>query len=355
MAILSDFHLHSFFSADSDTPMEDQVRAAIKAGLSSICFTEHFDPDWPYANTPKEDLGAPFSVDMKAYLAELSRMRELYGDQIRIFSGIEVGLAEGFEEETLSFVNDHRELDFLIGSVHSCHHGDPYYPDFFAMVQRYDFFQSLGHLDYVLRYAIQQEDPELLSFLNRKGQSYGSYCFAANRDVIEEILRILIARGTALEVNTQAIAKAAGADSSDLSIYREICPSTGRPIPGGIPFFSTVSLAGEKSPSVPTPICRKASGRALTRQRLCFALVVLTAIPPLRKKPPWSIRYDDLYQSRRHPTGTILTPFAVVYPIGAFAHLSIRAFRKRSSIFSASGICSFPVLISMREYLPSSP
>ena len=215
MAILSDFHLHSFFSADSDTPMEDQVRAAIKAGLSSICFTEHFDPDWPYANTPKEDLGAPFSVNMKAYLAELSRMRELYGDQIRIFSGIEVGLAEGFEEETLSFVNDHRELDFLIGSVHSCHHGDPYYPDFFAgasvaervwdyfahtlaMVQRYDFFQSLGHLDYVLRYAIQQEDPELLSFLNRKGQSYGSYCFAANRDVIEEILRILIARGTAL-------------------------------------------------------------------------------------------------------------------------------------------------------------
>ena len=231
MAILSDFHLHSFFSADSDTPMEDQVRAAIKAGLSSICFTEHFDPDWPYANTPKEDLGAPFSVDMKAYLAELSRMRELYGDQIRIFSGIEVGLAEGFEEETLSFVNDHRD----------CHHGDPYYPDFFAgasvaervcdyfahtldMVQRYDFFQSLGHLDYVLRYAIQQEDPELLSFLNRKGQSYGSYCFAANRDVIEEILRILIARGTALEVNTQAIAKAAGADSSDLSIYRETNP-----------------------------------------------------------------------------------------------------------------------------------
>ena len=224
MAILSDFHLHSFFSADSDTPMEDQVRAAIKAGLSSICFTEHFDPDWPYANTPKEDLGAPFSVDMKAYLAELSRMRELYGDQIRIFSGIEVGLAEGFEEETLSFVNDHRELDFLIGSVHSCHHGDPYYPDFFAGASVAERVWSLGHLDYVLRYAIQQEDPELLSFLNRKGQSYGSYCFAANRDVIEEILRILIARGTALEVNTQAIAKAAGADSSDLSIYRETNP-----------------------------------------------------------------------------------------------------------------------------------
>ena len=241
MAILSDFHLHSFFSADSDTPMENQVRAAVKAGLSSICFTEHFDPDWPYANTPREDLGAPFSVDMRAYETELSRMRELYGDQIRIFSGIEVGLADGFEEETLSFVNGHRELDFLIGSVHSCHHCDPYYPDFFAgasvaervrdyfahtldMMQRYDFFQSLGHLDYVLRYAIRQEDPELLSFLNGKGQSYGSYCFAANREVITEILRILVARGTALEVNTQAIAKAANSDPSDLSIYRETNP-----------------------------------------------------------------------------------------------------------------------------------
>lgn len=236
--------------------MEEQVRAAIRAGLSSICFTEHVDPDWPYENTPKEDLGAPFRVDMEAYEEELSRMRRRYGDQIQILSGIEMGLADGFEEETVSFAQEHRELDFVIGSVHSCRRCDPYYPDFFAgapaaarvaeyfahtleLVERYDFFQSLGHLDYVLRYAIRQEDPELLSFLRRRGESYGSWCFAGNQKVIRGILQILIARGTALEVNTQALAKAAQADPADLSVYRQTNP--GREV-----LLLYRSLGGEK-------------------------------------------------------------------------------------------------------------
>ena len=50
--IRSDFHMHSYHSGDSDTPMEDQIRAALSLGLSSVCFTEHLDMDWPYQNTP---------------------------------------------------------------------------------------------------------------------------------------------------------------------------------------------------------------------------------------------------------------------------------------------------------------
>ena len=36
-----DYHLHSSFSNDSQTPMEDMVRRAIALGLDESCFTEH--------------------------------------------------------------------------------------------------------------------------------------------------------------------------------------------------------------------------------------------------------------------------------------------------------------------------
>ena len=43
----SDSHLHSSFSSDSDTPMEEMIQTAISKGLSSMCFTEHQDLDFP--------------------------------------------------------------------------------------------------------------------------------------------------------------------------------------------------------------------------------------------------------------------------------------------------------------------
>ena len=43
-AILWDCHMHSFFPADSDTPMEDMVSQALALGLKGICFTEHLRP-----------------------------------------------------------------------------------------------------------------------------------------------------------------------------------------------------------------------------------------------------------------------------------------------------------------------
>ena len=49
--ILWDCHMHSSFSADSDTPMEEMIQTAADQGLTGICFTEHFDPDYP--DTPE--------------------------------------------------------------------------------------------------------------------------------------------------------------------------------------------------------------------------------------------------------------------------------------------------------------
>ena len=45
--ILWDCHMHSSFSADSDTPMKAMIHRAIEMGLQGITFTEHLDPDYP--------------------------------------------------------------------------------------------------------------------------------------------------------------------------------------------------------------------------------------------------------------------------------------------------------------------
>ena len=40
-SILWDCHMHSSFSADSDTDMENMIKGAISRGLEGVCFTEH--------------------------------------------------------------------------------------------------------------------------------------------------------------------------------------------------------------------------------------------------------------------------------------------------------------------------
>lgn len=85
-AILWDCHQHSFFSADSDTPMEDMVRQALALGLKGICFTEHLDPDYP--QTPDN---LEFSLDIPAYHAHLLELKNTFKGQLDIRFGIEIG------------------------------------------------------------------------------------------------------------------------------------------------------------------------------------------------------------------------------------------------------------------------
>ena len=44
---LADYHTHTKFSPDAHDPMTDMARAAIRAGLDEICFTDHVEPmEW---------------------------------------------------------------------------------------------------------------------------------------------------------------------------------------------------------------------------------------------------------------------------------------------------------------------
>lgn len=221
MAITSDYHLHSSFSADSDTPMEEQIQAAIAKGLTSICFTEHLDLDSPFRNAPPEDPECDFHVDLSSYHETLMLKKIRYADQIQIFYGLELGLNFRLQNELSAFLSEHPGFDFVIGSTHSARDGmDPYYESFFRAwpgetdfdpyrmyfeealrnIRAFDDFDSYGHLDYILRCGPSRAD-------GKSPERTSSYLYEKYADVIDPILCELILRGKALEVNTSPLKK----------------------------------------------------------------------------------------------------------------------------------------------------
>ncbi|MDO4519683.1 MAG: histidinol-phosphatase HisJ family protein [Eubacteriales bacterium] len=196
--ILWDCHMHSFYSADSSTPMEEMIQKSISLGLDGICFTEHTDPDYP--DTPEK---LDFSLDETAYYNGLLELQAKYRDQIEVRFGIELGLqphlAADFDALLKRF-----PFDFVIGSSHLVHGYDPYYPEYFLEREESsayrEYFESIlenlntcqnmdvyGHLDYIVRYGPNQN----------KYYSYTKYS-----EIFDEILRTLIRKQIGLELNT---------------------------------------------------------------------------------------------------------------------------------------------------------
>lgn len=190
--MLADCHMHTYYSSDSETPMEEQVKRAIAMGMPHICFTDHMDIGFPTGE---------FLLDTEAYWEEIKKLQEKYKEQISIGFGVEVGLQEHVNEEVASYLSNY-PFDYVIGSVHLMHGQDPYdkeifkgradedvYRDYFEVVlenlKNVPGVQSLGHLDYVVRYGEES-----------------AYSYEKFADIIDEILKVLIEKDIALEVNT---------------------------------------------------------------------------------------------------------------------------------------------------------
>lgn len=205
MPILSDCHLHSSYSGDSDTPMEEMILQGIARGLNTMCFTEHMDFDYPdYPDAP----GSIFLLNTDSYLYELARLKEKYHDKIRILFGVEMGLQPHLMRQNAIYAKSY-EFDFIIGSSHVCNGKDPYYPGFFEgrseeeayreyftsiyeNIRKYSNFDVYGHLDYVVRYGANLD----------RDYSYEKYS-----DIFDAILELLLEKEKGIELNTGGIKK----------------------------------------------------------------------------------------------------------------------------------------------------
>lgn len=201
--ITADFHLHSSFSGDSRTSMEDMVLGGIARGLKTMCFTEHNDFEYPeYPDLPKDT----FLLDTDSYLYTLAVLKEKYADRIKLLFGVELGLQPVALGRNATYAESYA-FDFIIGSSHICRGKDPYYPGFFdgdttadalrgyfesvlENIQEFSSFDVYGHMDYPVRYAPDRD----------AGYSYERY-----RDILDEILKLLLRKEKGIELNTGGI------------------------------------------------------------------------------------------------------------------------------------------------------
>lgn len=217
--MISDFHLHTSFSADSTTPARSQIERAIALGMHEICITDHHDYD---SDKPDNE----FLLDFSRYLPYMNGIRGEYAGQIRVNVGVELGLQVHELDELERLVSSH-DFDFVIGSSHFIDRQDPYFPEFFsgrseqeayeryfevtlARVRALDCFDVFGHLDYVVRYGPTTNQ---------------HYSYQAYREFIDPILTTLIEKGKGLECNTGGLKYGLGHPNPDETIltrYREL-------------------------------------------------------------------------------------------------------------------------------------
>ena len=222
MAIKADYHIHTSFSGDSDAPMEEVIQKAVALGLTHICITEHYDPDYVYA--PGEE--GLFELNTDSYLYELLKLREKYKDQITVGFGVELGLQTHLKRALAVYTKSH-DFDFIIGSSHLCNRRDPYYPSFFEgrseeethreyfqtileCARSLPYFDVYGHLDYVVRYGPTKNE---------------KYTYAKHADIFDQILTHLIENGKGIELNTNGLRTGLGQPNPCADIvrrYREL-------------------------------------------------------------------------------------------------------------------------------------
>lgn len=209
-----DYHLHSRYSGDGQSAIEEICREALEKGLTHIALTDHHD----IGNTNYE------LKDPSAYLADLARCRELFPG-LDLAYGVEMDYRAHTWERMQRFPVE-QGLDFALLSLHFVDGVDPYLPEYFeGRTQRegYAYYLKqlaemiavtdgpwvLGHITYVSKFA-RFPDTRL---------RYAEY-----PEELDEVLRLAVKKGYGLEINASGLKNGAGVlpGTDILTRYREL-------------------------------------------------------------------------------------------------------------------------------------
>ncbi len=196
MLLMYDLHIHSNYSIDSRSSMEEMTLTAVEKNMKTIGFADRINLDYT-AN--KIDLS--FRID-----DDINSVKYRYLKEIEVLAGIEIGMQSGLGQRYREKLQD-QPLDYIIMSVHSIKGRDIflddflnvlsldealslYYQEVYHSVSNYDEYDILGIFDSIDRYLLLQ------------GQLPN---YDLHFPLIKEILTILIAKGKSLEVNSSAL------------------------------------------------------------------------------------------------------------------------------------------------------
>ena len=217
--MLADYHVHTEFSDDSREPMEEQAKKAVSLGLKEMCFTDHVDygikKDWDEGDieyrggdgmgTPADKLESMANVDYPKYFEKFSRVKADFAKDIALRCGLEFGVQVGTVPRYEALFEKYADkLDFVLLSIHQVEnkefwnqdfqqgrsqqeYNERYYQEMYDVMKNFKHYSVLAHLNLISRYDKQ-----------------GKYPFAAVRDMVAEILKMAIADGKGIELNTSS-------------------------------------------------------------------------------------------------------------------------------------------------------
>lgn len=204
------FHSHSQF-CDGRATMDEFAREAVARGFTHYGFS-------PHSPVP---IASPCNMgfdDVAPYLAEVERIRSVYGDKVNFYAGMEIDyLGPQWGPSSEYFRN--LGLDFAIGSVH-------FIPDHAGNLVdidgRFDSFRMKmeRHFDNDIRYVVETfyrcsiemiaaGGFDIIGHFDKVGQnaSYwqpGIEDTGWYRDLADGLTESIIASGVIVEINTKA-------------------------------------------------------------------------------------------------------------------------------------------------------
>jgi histidinol-phosphatase (PHP family) len=201
-----DTHIHTKFSTDSTMDIEKALRKASELNLGLI-ITDHMDTNFP----GKEK----FNFEPSSFFRNYGKYRSE-----KLLLGVELGMTTEFKDENKALIESY-PFDYVIGSIHFLGNNDIYYAEayegktkrevyleyFQAMydnIKEHSYIDCLAHIDYISRYAVY-EDREIY---------YSDF-----RNSIDEVLKAVVERGIALEVNTRRLSDRTAVENLN-SIYK---------------------------------------------------------------------------------------------------------------------------------------
>ncbi|GAW92095.1 histidinol-phosphatase HisJ family protein [Calderihabitans maritimus] len=201
-AFLSDYHVHTSFSADCEEDLHAICLRAVRLGLKEIGVTDHL------SFFPADPNFGLLSKSYSRYVQTLESFRKQFKGRLRILKGVEIDYHAVKEKEICRFLRDH-PFDFILVSVHYVDGLSLMKEDFYttrspALAVRqlidtleraaeFPFLDVMAHLDWIKRgwKKYWPHIPYFSQILMDAG--------------LRRVLQKIIQRGAALEINTSGI------------------------------------------------------------------------------------------------------------------------------------------------------
>lgn len=219
-----DSHTHTNNSHDSKCIPYDLCQSAVQKGLSGITITDHCDTEYYIIDNVRSKVLS--SID------DAEKMNREFHGKLRVFKGVEIGESI-YDEDSTKDVLSLCDYDMVLGSVHAVRLSKHYNPfsqiDFSSWsdekISEYMsvYFDDMLEMTQSLDFDVLTHITCPLGYINFKyGKNYNYEC---EMPKIELILKRIIERNLALEVNTSRTALNKDgfmADGKILSLYKKL-------------------------------------------------------------------------------------------------------------------------------------